>query len=543
MTEYEADNAAVRESLAQRNPVSTAAIVTRAAGVTISDAGAGTTVDPPAETVVPNSGNRQVVPTDPARLAAAYPWGMPPHLTTSLTTGEAFFPHSKILTFSEEKPNVKTNRLPNHDGPSISVIIKEEPAELVKWVDEVKTPFSVVLRKHEEFGFLEGVHSDCSVCESDPDGCEQLRECVQELMNQGLVQFSKSKAAEEVAVIEPIIIVYRKKKVEAPPKRIHSIHFRVPTPFPCQNTKAIPWNYETTTYLGGKEIRISDTEIVNIAGAGSMTRSGRAKTNVLATPTVTTAPVVTRVIDNDKAVEAEVSKGKGMLVEKEQSDDYKKSITIEESQEFLKLFRKSDFKIVEQLNQTPSKISIFSLLLSSEAHRKALLKVLNATHVMQDITVDQFDDVVANITASRYLGFNEAELPPEGKAHNKALHISVTCTDSLLSRVLVDTGSSLNVLPKSTLSQLQFKGPEMRTSALIVRAFDGSRRQVVGEVDLSICVGQHQFSITFQVMDINPTYSCLLGRPWIHAAGKVTSTLHQKLKYLIDDKLVIVCGE
>lgn len=44
-------------------------------------------------------------------------------------------------------------------------------------------------------------------------------------------------------------------------------------------------------------------------------------------------------------------------------------------------------------------------------------------------------------------------------------------------------------------------------------------------------------------MDINPAYSCLLGRPWIHAAGAYTSMLHQKLKYLIDDKQVIVCGE
>ncbi|XP_050919835.1 uncharacterized protein LOC127137414 [Lathyrus oleraceus] len=392
-------------------------------------------------------------------------------------------------------------------------------------------------------------------------------------MSQGLVQFSKSKAAEEVAVIEPITIVYRKKKVEEPPKRIQPIHFRVPTLFPYQNTKAVPWNYETTTYLGGKEICIPDTEIVNIAGAGGMTRSGRvfapkytprvspaptivspkematptptpqAGTTVFATPTMANAPVLMKVIDNDKVPEAEASKGKGSMVEKEQSNDHKKSITFEESQEFLKLIKKSDFKIVEQLNQTPSKISILSLLLSSEDHHKALLKVLNTAHVMQDITVDQFDDVVANIAASRYLGFNEAELPPKGKAHNKALHISVTCTDSLLSRVLVDTGSSINVLPKYTLSQLQFRGPEMRTSALIVRAFDGSRRQVIGEVDLPICVGPHQFDITFQVMDINPTYSCLLGQPWIHSAGAVTSTLHQKLKYLIDDKLVIVCGE
>ncbi|XP_050876821.1 uncharacterized protein LOC127080547 [Lathyrus oleraceus] len=430
-------------------------------------------------------------------------------------------------------------------GASVNAVIEEESAKVILKVEEVKTQMSIILQRLEQFGFLEGVHDDCTVCEFDLDNCEQLKGCVQELMDQGLIHFSKSQAAEEVAVIEPITI----------------------------NTKAVPWNHETTEYLGGKEICIPDTEIVNITGAGGMTRSVRvfapkytprvspapivispkekvtptptpqAGATVLATPTMTTAPVLTKVIDNNKVVEAEASKGKEPMIEKEQFEDHNKSITFEESQEFLKLIKKSDFKIIDQLNQTPSKISILSLLLSSETHRKALLKVLNTAHVIQDITVDQFDDVVANITASRYLGFNKAELPPEGKAHNKALHISVTCTDSLLSRVLVDTGSSLIMLPKSTLSQLQFKGTEMRTSALIVRAFDGSRRQVIGEVDFPICVGPHQFDITFQVMDINPAYSCLLGRPQIHAAGEVTSTLHQKLKYLIDDKLVIVCGE
>lgn len=300
-----------------------------------------------------------------------------------------------------------------------------------------------------------------------------------------------------MAVIEPIT----KKKVEAPPKRIQPIHLSVPTLFPYQNTKAVPWNYETTTYVGGKEICIPDTEIVNIAGTGGMTRSGRvfapkythrlsqtptvippkekfiptptpqAGATVLVTLNVTTASVLTKVIDN-RVAESKISKGKGSLVEKEQVEEHKKIITFKEGQEFLKLIKKSDFKIVDQLNQTPSKISILSLLLSSEAHRKALLKVLSVTHMMQAITVDQFDNVVANITDSGYLGFNEAELPPKGNAHNKALPILVTCNDSLLSRVLVNTGSSFNMLPKSTLSQLQFKGPEMRTSALIIRAFD-----------------------------------------------------------------------
>lgn len=53
--------------------------------------------------------------------------------------------------------------------------------------------------------------------------------------------------------------------------------------------------------------------------------------------------------------------------------------------------------------------------------------------------VDQFDDVMTNITASKYLGFNEAEFTTEGHNQNKALHIFVTCADTLISRVLVDT--------------------------------------------------------------------------------------------------------
>lgn len=138
------------------------------------------------------------------------------------------------------------------------------------------------------------------------------------------------------------------------------------------------------------------------------------------------------------------------------------------------MIKHSDFKIFDQLGQIPSKISILSLLLSSEAHRKALLKVLNTAHAMQDISVDQFDVVIGNISTSRYLGFNDAKLTTEGHIHNKALHIFVTCENTLISRVLVDTGSSLNVFPKRKLSQLQYEGQEMRASALILRAFDGS---------------------------------------------------------------------
>ncbi|KAI5402356.1 hypothetical protein KIW84_050102 [Lathyrus oleraceus] len=137
----------------------------------------------------------------------------------------------------------------------------------------------------------------------------------------------------------------------------------------------------------------------------------------------------------------------------------------------------------------------------------------------------------------------DEELHEEGRNHNLALHISMNCKEDSLSIMLVDTESSLKVLPKSTLSKLSYQGAPMRYSGVIVKAFDGSRKTVIGEVDLPVKIGLSDFQITLQVMDIHLAYSCLLGRPWIHGAGAVTSTLHQKLKFVKSGKLVIVSGE
>lgn len=83
----------------------------------------------------------------------------------------------------------------------------------------------------------------------------------------------------------------------------------------------------------------------------------------------------------------------------------------------------------------------------------------------------------------------------------------------------------------------------MKTGTLVVKAFDGSKRMVIREADLPIVVGPHTFMTTFQLMDINPSYNCLLGRPWIHVVGVVTSILHQMLKFIVGDKLIIFEGE
>ena len=67
-----------------------------------------------------------------------------------------------------------------------------------------------------------------------------------------------------------------------------------------------------------------------------------------------------------------------------------------------------------------------------------------------------------------------------GKNHSKALHISIECKGTTLAHVLVDTGSSLNVLRKGALDRLDCGGLVLKPNDIVVRSFDGSKRMVHG---------------------------------------------------------------
>lgn len=115
--------------------------------------------------------------------------------------------------------------------------------------------------------------------------------------------------------------------------------------------------------------------------------------------------------------------------------------------------------------------------------------------------------------AYNVLSFSDEELLPQGRKHNYALHISMRCREDSLSNVLVDTCSSLNVMPKSTLSKLAYQVAPMKNRDVVVKGCDGSNRTVIGEIDLPMMIGPQVSQVTFQVMDIYPDYNCLLGRP------------------------------
>ena len=110
--------------------------------------------------------------------------------------------------------------------------------------------------------------------------------------------------------------------------------------------------------------------------------------------------------------------------------------------------------MVEQLNKTPAMTFLLSLLTSFEPHRDTLMKVLNQAYVEHNISVDKLDHLVGNIVMDNFISFSDDEIPPNGQGSTKALHITTKIKDCILPKVLIDNGSSLNVMPMTTLSRL-----------------------------------------------------------------------------------------
>ena len=139
--------------------------------------------------------------------------------------------------------------------------------------------------------------------------------------------------------------------------------------------------------------------------------------------------------------------------------------------------------------------------------------------------VDKIDHLVGNIMMDNYISFSDDEIPPNGCGSTKALHIVTKVKDCTLPKVLIDNRSSLNIMPLSTLMRWPVERSYMKHTHTMVRAFDGTRQEMTREIEIEMQIGPC-INVEFQVMDISPSYNCLLERPWIHVAGAIPSTLH-----------------
>ncbi|XP_028215058.1 uncharacterized protein LOC114397144 [Glycine soja] len=411
--------------------------------------------------------------------------------------------------------------------------------------------------------FFDGGEGDACLIHSrvahDVEVCPEAEGLLQGVMDQGRFDIVGASEGEQHAYMQsadkslskpkPLVIHFTRDATAHKPRGYQSIPGKKPVPFPYKSDKVVPWKYAPQKPDGKKDESVGDdicsVKVTNISGMSGVTRSGR----IFAAPDPLIRPLDTKGKENvgmekgDKAspiLDEEIPTERFANGEK---DFGRKKISVEEANEFLWIIQQSEFKVIEQLNKTLARVSLLELLMNSEPHRELLVKILIEAHVAQDISVEGFEGIINNITANNCLTFIDEEIPIEGRGHNRALHVSIKCLDHIMVKVLIDNGSSLNVMPNSTLDKLPFNASHLRSSSMVGRAFDGSREDIRGEIDLPIQIGPHTCQITFQVMDINPAYSSFLGRPWIHSVGVVPSTLHQRLKFMVEGQEIIVSGE
>ncbi|XP_039168755.1 uncharacterized protein LOC120293469 [Eucalyptus grandis] len=200
-----------------------------------------------------------------------------------------------------------------------------------------------------------------------------------------------------------------------------------------------------------------------------------------------------------------------------------KPVTDEEAKEFLAIIKASEYNVVDQLRKLPAQISLLELLQTSPTHQKSLMKVLSEVHVLEMIDVNRLEEFVGSILLKDLIAFSDEEFPLEGRGHTKALYISVKCKASHVARVLIDNGSALNICPLATLHRLKIDPSKINAAKTSVRAFDGTRKEVIGETHLELQIGPVMFNVLFR--------------------GAVPSSLHQSVKFVVEGKLVIVHGE
>ncbi|PKI60841.1 hypothetical protein CRG98_018772 [Punica granatum] len=189
---------------------------------------------------------------------------------------------------------------------------------------------------------------------------------------------------------------------------------------------------------------------------------------------------ITEVYENPEAVNKEKAPATVVGAMPDVTPIPLKKVTEEEAEAFMKIIKASEYKVVKQMAKSPAHVSLLALLLCSEPHREALLRVLMAAQVPKETAPDMIEETVNSIF-SNTISFSDDELPSEGWAHSRALHI--------------------------------------------------------------VYVVSCSFSVTLQVLYIPNAFCLLLGRPWIHSAGAIPSSLHQRLKFIVEEKLITVKGE
>ena len=119
--------------------------------------------------------------------------------------------------------------------------------------------------------------------------------------------------------------------------------------------------------------------------------------------------------------------------------------------------------------------------------------------------------------------------------HDDAIVITLLIADYITRRVLVDNGSSADILYYLAFQQMRLGRDQLRPVCSSMIGFGGMKVQPVGTITLPVVVGSYPQQITkevnFLVVDCSSSYNAIIGRPTLNSWKAITSTYHLSVKF------------
>jgi hypothetical protein len=130
--------------------------------------------------------------------------------------------------------------------------------------------------------------------------------------------------------------------------------------------------------------------------------------------------------------------------------------------------------------------------------------------------------------------------PEESSQHIKPLYVRGHIDERPISRMLIDSGAAINLMPNSIFKELGRVDDEIVKTSLMLNGMGGNTIEARGIVSMVLTIGSKSLATTFFVVEVQGNYSVILGCDWIYVNRCIPSTLHQFLIQWIDDEIEVV---
>ena len=153
-----------------------------------------------------------------------------------------------------------------------------------------------------------------------------------------------------------------------------------------------------------------------------------------------------------------------------------------------------------------------------------------------------FSDQIAQLALDPMTAIFEKPADNE-RQHLKALFVKVRVDGQPMTKILVDGGAAIIIMPYAVYRKLGKGDQDLTKTDMMLKDFEGNVSPVNGAICVVLTIGSKTLPTTFFVISGRGAYNLLLGRDWIHANCSIPSTMHQCLVQWVGDKIEIVLGD